>query len=233
MMSLMQQARRCTRAAARSLKVSYGRWMPYSAAVDKLNRQPLFARWRQENSHVPSLCTREDMWSFITNEFPAAIDYLEFGVYRGHSILFFAGRNNSTHSRFWGFDSFNGLPEDWSSEYKRGDFDTGGCVPETTDTRVSFIAGLFQETLPKFVSEYERRNHQVIVHIDCDLYSSTLYCLTKLDAILPSGTIVIFDEFGSELHEFRAANDYFASYRRGFKVICSHDSFCTIAGVLL
>jgi len=35
------------------------------------------------------------------------------------------------------------------------------------------------------------------------------------------------------LHEFRAEHDYLASYRRDFRVICSHDNFYTIAGELL
>ena len=90
---------------------------------------------------------------------------------------------------------------------------------------------MFQDTLPRFVADFRARG-RVIVNIDCDLYSSALYCLTKLDAALPKGTIIIFDEFGSVLHEFRAVHDYLSSYRRQFKVICSHDDFYTIAGEL-
>jgi O-methyltransferase len=230
-MSVLQHAKWTRRALTGVLTYNYGRCMPYSAVVDKINRQPLLDRFRQKHANVPSFPSREKMWSFIVDRFPGAIDYLEFGVHQGHSILYFAAQSRSPASRFFGFDCFTGLPEDWNADYKRGHFDTCGRLPQTTDARVNFVAGLFQETLPKFIAEYRPRN-RVIVNIDCDLYSSALYCLTKLDAVLPRGTVIIFDEFGSIMHEFRAAHDYLASYRRQFRVICSHDNFYTIAGEL-
>jgi O-methyltransferase len=206
--------------------------MPYSATLDKLNRQPLLSAFRQNNSHAPSFPSREKMWSFIANRFPGAIDYLEFGVHQGYSIQYFASQNRLANSRFFGFDCFTGLPEDWNSDYKLGHFDTGGRIPEIADSRVGFVAGLFQQTLPEFVSAFKTDNG-IIVNIDCDLYSSALYCLTKLDPALTRGSVLIFDEFGSILHEFRAAHDYISSYRRDFKVICSHDNFYTTAIELL
>lgn len=231
-MSLLQQAKLTKGVVTGALKYNYGRCMPYSAMLDKINRQPLLTRFRLENAHVPSFSRREEMWSYIASRVPGAFDYLEFGVHRGHSIRHFAVENKSAESRFFGFDCFTGLPEDWNADYKRGHFDTGGRVPEMMDARVRFVVGLFQDTLPKFVAGF-KTNNRIIVNIDCDLYSSALYCLTKLDAVLPSGTIIIFDEFGSVLHEFRAAQDYLASYRRKFGVICSHDNFYTVAGELL
>ncbi len=135
-------------------------------------------------------------------------------------------------ANFFGFDCFTGLPEDWNSNYKRGHFDTGGRMPKTVDSRVEFVVGMFQQTLPKFILNF-KTNNKIVVHLDCDLYSSALYCLTKLDAVLPTGTVLIFDEFGDVLHEFRALNDYISSYRREVKVICSHDDFFTIAVELL
>lgn len=202
--------------------------MPYSPIIDRINRRPLLHRFRQNNADVPSFSSREAMWSYIASRSAGAIDYLEFGVHQGHSILYFAEQNKSADSRFFGFDTFTGLPEDWNSDFRRGHFDTGGRLPQTTDPRVKFIVGLFQETLPTFIGEFRPRN-KIIVNIDCDLYSSALYCLTRLDPFLPKGAIVVFDEFGEVLHEFRAANDYISSYRREFKVICAHDSFYTVA----
>ena len=202
--------------------------MPYSPIIDRINRRPLLHRFRQDNSNVPSFPSREAMWSYIASRSAGAIDYLEFGVHQGHSILHFAKQNNAADSRFFGFDTFTGLPEDWNSDFRQGHFDTGGHTPQTSDPRVKFIVGLFQQTLPEFIAEFRPRN-KIIVNIDCDLYSSALYCLTRLDPILPQGAILIFDEFGEVLHEFRAAIDYISSYRRDFKVICSHDNFYTIA----
>jgi len=227
-MSLRQHAKRTRRALVHKFVVNYGRYMQYSPMIDVINRRPLLQNFSQRNSDAPAFATREAMWSFISDYAAGAIDYLEFGVHQGHSILYFAERNGSIGSRFFGFDTFTGLPEDWNSDFKRGHFDTGGRMPKTTDVRVRFVPGLFQDTLPKFISGF-KANNRIVVNIDCDLYSSALYCLTKLDPILPKGTILIFDEFGELLHEFRAANDYLASYRREAKVICSHDNFYTIA----
>jgi O-methyltransferase len=231
-MSLRQHARRTKRTVANAFIASYGRCMQYSRIIDKINRRPLLHSFTRKNSNVPSFPTREAMWSFIASRAPAAIDYLEFGVHEGHSILHFAEQNSSINSRFFGFDCFTGLPEDWNGNYKQGHFDTGGRIPTTVDSRVEFVVGMFQETLPKFILNF-KTNNKIVVHLDCDLYSSALYCLTKLDAVLPTGTVLIFDEFGDVLHEFRALNDYISSYRREVNVICSHDDFFTIAVELL
>jgi O-methyltransferase len=227
-MSLHQHIKRTGRTLTHVFAFHYGRYMPYSPTLDRVNRRPLLQNFVRENSRAPSFATREAMWSYIIGRAPAAIDYLEFGVHQGHSILYFAANNTSGDSRFFGFDTFTGLPEDWNSDYRRGHFDTGGRTPKTADPRVAFIAGLFQDTLPKFLAAYRPQN-KIVVNIDCDLYSSTLYCLTRLDTVLPKGVVLIFDEFGEVLHEFRAVNDYLASYRRRAKVICSHDDFYTVA----
>lgn len=213
---------------AKALYANYGRHAGYSRKVDKLNRMPLLSRFVRENAHVPSFATREEMWNFLADHSSAQIDYLEFGVHEGHSILHWAERNTAPGSRFFGFDSFSGLPEDWSKSYPRGHFDTGGHAPQTADTRVQFVKGLFQDTLPAFLESFAPLG-QLIVNNDSDLYSSTLYCLTSLDRIMAPGTVVILDEFGDVLHEFRALHDYVASYRRKFQVLCSHDQFFTIA----
>jgi O-methyltransferase len=231
-MSLRNHARQATRQLAKTIYVNYGRFLQYSAVIDRVNRRPLLHRFAQTNATVPSFPSREEMWSFIARRRSVAVDYLEFGVHRGHSILYFASQNRAPESRFYGFDSFAGLPEDWNDRYRRGHFDTGGRIPETTDPRVKFVVGYFHETLPGFLSRFVA-DKPVIVNIDCDLYSSALYCLTRLDASLPKGTIIIFDEFGDVLHEFRAANDYASSYRRDYRVICSHDNFYTVAIELL
>lgn len=224
-MSLLQRTRRII---SRAFFTNYGRYVQYSPTIDRINRRPLLQGFKQKNADVPSLATREEMWSYVASRSPGAIDYLEFGVHQGHSILYFAAQNEQTASRFFGFDTFTGLPEDWNSDFKRGLFDTGRRIPATSDSRVRFIVGLFQDTLPEFVAAFKPSN-QIVINIDCDLYSSALYCLTKLDPVLPKGTVLIFDEFGEVLHEFRAASDYISSYRRNFRVICSHDNFYTTA----
>ena len=74
-------------------------------------------------------------------------------------------------STLHGFDSFLGLPHDWTLEgHERGYFSTEGQVPEIDDPRVRFFVGWFEETLP----QYEWPEHEVLVVVlDADLYSST------------------------------------------------------------
>jgi hypothetical protein len=156
------------------------------------------------------------------------IDYLEFGVYQGWSIQQWANLNTHPDSRFVGFDTFTGLPEDWNELRKAGAFNVNGNLPPATDARVSFVAGLFQHTLVDFLRNFHFRN-QLIIHIDCDLYSSTLFCLATLDRHMPPGTVVMFDEFYDVLHEFAAYRDYSDSFMRTWQGLCYTPEYVQVA----
>jgi len=99
-----------------------------------------------------------------------------------------------------------------------GDFNVSGEVPRINDSRVSFVKGWFNDTLVPFLASFEPHS-PLVIHNDSDLYSSTLYILTKLDPILVKGSVLIFDEFYSSLHEFRAFNDYVSAYQRQLQPI--------------
>ena len=59
----------------------------------------------------------------------APIDYLEFGVADGASLRSWCALNQRPESRFFGFDTFTGLPEDWAADHPKGTFNRDGIPP--------------------------------------------------------------------------------------------------------
>jgi O-methyltransferase len=184
----------------------------------------------------PKFDCREDLYDYLTRSFladgDALIDYLEFGVYRGDSLRAWCSRNKNPGTRFFGFDSFQGLPEDWKQGRPKGAFTTSGTIPEIADPRVRIVPGWFQQSLPGFLRSY-RPAGTLVVHNDCDLYSSTLYCLTRMDPVMSARTLVVFDEFDDILNEYRAFCDYTTAYMRRFKVVAATRHFTQVAVLLL
>ncbi len=160
----------------------------------------------------------------ITNQ---PIDYFEFGVAGGVAFKWWVEKISNPESRFYGFDVFTGLPEDFGV-MKKHDYDTKGKTPDIKDDRVKFIVGLFQESLPPFLSNYKSDKRKVI-HMDADLYSSTLFVLTNLYPILNKNDIIIFDEFGVPTHEFRAISDFLSAYNLNFKVLGAINNYLQLA----
>jgi hypothetical protein len=179
-------------------------WPRHSEFVNRLQWRSRASRWFQDHGDLPTFSHR-----FIGEE---QIDYLEFGVFQGESMAEWLRLDNHPQSRFFGFDSFEGLPEDWGL-MKKGFFDVKGAVPGINDPRVQFVKGWFQNSLPEFLKSYTPQP-RLIVHNDSDLYASTLYTLAKLDSSLAAGSVLIFDEFGSARDEFRAMMDYLAAFWR-------------------
>jgi hypothetical protein len=136
-----------------------------------------------------------------------AFDYLEFGVYKGESISYIAAHNTRPDARFWGFDSFEGLPVEWNEHNPKGTFDVGGNLPTITDTRVRFIKGWFDTTVPEFLKTYGAQG-QLWIHIDADLYGSTIQVLTFLNRHIRAGTVIMFDEIEDLENEFKALCDF-------------------------
>jgi O-methyltransferase len=122
------------------------------------------------------------------------ITYLEFGVAQGRSIKKIAELFTHPEARFYGFDSFEGLPESWLM-HDVGAFTNNGRLPQTDDKRVSFVQGWFQNTVPGFLEEFPKDSRGLtLIHIDADLYSSTLFVLTMLWPVFDE-FYIIFDDF--------------------------------------
>jgi len=134
--------------------------------------------------------------------------HLEFGVNYGNSIKFIASK---TDHIVHGFDSFEGIPEDWGSE-KKGSYSTYGQVPEVPPN-VVLHKGWFSETLPAFMER--NKESLAFANIDCDLYSSTKDVLDNIGGLLKKGSILTFDEYlmfeDWHRHEFKAFQEFVAS----------------------
>ena len=139
--------------------------------------------------------------------------WLEFGVSTGGSLTVIA---EQTHAHVYGFDWFDGLPEEWvrgdrSSTLPRGTF---SGRPSAVPSNVTLVDGLFEQTLARFIEEH----HEPVafMHVDCDLYASTATVFASLhDRIVP-GTIIVFDElfgYGNFAeHEMKALFEAVVAY---------------------
>jgi prepilin-type processing-associated H-X9-DG protein len=87
------------------------------------------------------------------------------------------------------------MPGQWNERNPQGTFDVGGCIPRIDDARVCFVKGWFDNTVPAFLRTYEPQG-QLWIHIDADLYGSTLQVLTFLNKYIRPGTVVMFDFTG-------------------------------------
>ncbi len=196
------------------------------------------ARWTEtvrNNQDCRKFATREEMFTHLHAENFAAgaqpLDYLEFGVFEGKSLAYWCGLNSNPQSRFFGFDSFQGLPESWNGA-PIGTYSAHGQIPAIEDARVKFVIGWFQDSLPAFLASYRPKN-RLIIHNDSDLYTSTLFTLTALNSFITPGTIIIFDEFYDSLNEYRALYEYAASYMRKFKIVTATANFVHAAVQIL
>ena len=157
--------------------------------------------------------------------------YLEFGVGGGRSMRWWSHNLLQPDAELVGFDSFKGLPEDWSPWYPAGVFKVDG-PPQIDDSRVSFQVGWFDETLPRFtIPDHD----QIVLNVDCDLYSSTATVLRWAEPYLRPGTLIYFDEFPDRDHERKAFNELCDRSSLQFKPVAvarngTHWLFETFAG---
>ena len=150
-----------------------------------------------------SCSNKFDLLTYAVQQAPPGLA-LEFGVFKGTTINHLARQAPERH--FFGFDSFEGLPEHWTGRrYSPVNFDRGGKKPRVA-ANVSLIKGWFDATLPAFLAREMGRIG--FIHVDCDIYTSTKTALKLTVPRLMPGAIIVFDEFfnykGYELHEYKA-----------------------------
>jgi predicted O-methyltransferase YrrM len=144
---------------------------------------------------------------------------LDLGVYKGGSTRALARIFPDRHIH--GFDSFEGLPEDWA-HVPRGDFgDVAGVMPDMPPN-VTLHKGWFDETLPVWMAEHGDRPISVL-RVDCDIYSSTRTIFEVLEPLIRPGTWIIFDELigykNWEQHEYRAFMEFIGRTKYEYEFI--------------
>ena len=161
------------------------------------------------------------IWCFFDSIIEKSIikrPFYEFGVWRGSSFKYLI----KSFIKGFGFDTFTGLPEDWSvgkGLEKAGTYSSDGDIPEI-DGGI-FIKGNFEDTLPIFFSE--KRPKASIINFDADLYSSTICALNYSKPVIDKDTILIFDEFimndSWEQDEFKALNEFCSNNSYSYDVL--------------
>jgi hypothetical protein len=156
--------------------------------------------------------------------------FLEFGVWSGRTINFIAERRSGL---VHGFDSFEGLPEDWALHYRKGTFATNGQLPEVR-SNVRLHVGWFDQTLPRFVSEHSEA--VALLHVDCDLYSSTRTIFELLGDRIASGTVIVFDEYFNypdwREHEYKAFQEFIHAKGLRYRYVAYNQCQCNVAVVI-
>ncbi len=119
---------------------------------------------------------------------------LEFGVFTATSTNTLA--DAIAPRRVYGFDSFEGLREDWAGhDMLAGAFDLGKRLPAVREN-VQLVAGWVQDTLPSFLTGLG--DEQIaFVHFDLDTYESTRFTLETITPKLAKRVMFVFDEYHS------------------------------------
>jgi hypothetical protein len=138
--------------------------------------------------------------------------FLEFGVATGNTMREIASHAPAGTS-VYGFDSFSGLPGDWTGHVETAGAFKQKAVPKVPGN-VQLIRGYFDATLPGFMQEHD--GPVSFAHIDCDLYSSTVTILENIGDRLRPGTHLLFDEYFNypswKQHEHKAWAEFCAAH---------------------
>jgi hypothetical protein len=157
----------------------------------------------------------------------------QFGVPTDMSIL---SRIVSNYSVYWGFDSFQGLPEEKKGMYKNplwkpGAFSLTQQLGYNSMKRLrrimkinnlKLVNGFYNTTLTKALASNARP--AFFVDINCDLYISTFQALDWMfgNNLIQKQSLIMYDDWENTPYnhgESRAHNDISRKYKVNFKLI--------------
>lgn len=161
----------------------------------------------QNMSNVEAVSSKEELLALAFKQADLKKNALvcEFGVHSGRTINHIASLTDKT---IYGFDSFEGLPQKWRTGLDKGHFALHK-LPKVRNN-VVLVKGWFDKTLPGFLEE--NSGPAGFLHVDCDLYSSTVTIFDELKDRIHPGCIIVFDEYfnypGWETGEFKAFQEF-------------------------
>jgi hypothetical protein len=105
---------------------------------------------------------------------------------------------------------------------------------ELKDDRAEFIRGIFQKSLLPFIESNKNllTDKPKVIHLDADLFSSTLFVLSQLYPYLKKGDIIFFDEFNVANHEFLAFKIFTESFYVKLRPVGAVNNFYQIAFIV-
>lgn len=200
------------------LPLAYSQDHPYTGLKERARKDTLDFIMAEMPESLAFDTPRELMHYALSR---ATVDgfYAEFGVNEGGTISYIAKQIPA--KTIHGFDSFEGLPEDWAGNaMAAGYFNRKGRLPKVP-ANVELHRGWFKESVPKFAAGHN--TPAAFLHIDCDLYSSTVDIFSSLDDRIVPGTVLMFDEYFNypnwQAHEHKAFMEFQASSGKVFKTI--------------
>lgn len=162
-------------------------------------------------------------------------DYYEFGLYKGYTFWYaqsIAQKLKLEKMRFFGFDSFRGLPNIVGIDKTKNGFYEGQFtysldkVKRNLDaygvdwSKTFIVNGFFQDTLTSSTKKNYHMAKVSVALIDCDLYHSTVKVLEFLKDMLIDKSILIFDDwncFDDEKKGERFAFNEFLNKNKGIE----------------
>lgn len=169
------------------------------------------------------------------NENSSSGTVIELGTNNGGSLKYFLDHLPRAF-RCVGFDCFEGLPEAWDGLPAGSIKGYGGPIelwaddpelrheiaenlkrgitfPSPPQPNVEIQSGLFSESVPRYLTKNGWPRDLRLIHFDADLYISTRPVLDTICGQLKYRYLVLFDEFYSVNHEFRAWCEFVSLYK--------------------
>lgn len=153
-------------------------------------------------------------------------DILEFGVYKGTSLVRFISFRDLLETPFkrkvFGFDAFGKFPSDLSLQSdlsfvknfeKSGGFGISKAELEKhlknkKAENIELVEGNIMETLPVFLKDNPDLKISLL-HIDVDVYEPTKLILETLWNKISKGGVLVLDDYNTVEGETRAVKEFF------------------------